>query len=44
MSRYLSLSKYSYARFFLENPVRNKIDRQKAIKRFLDYTRKTKTK
>ena len=33
MSRYLSLSKYSYARFFLENPVRNKIDRQKAIKK-----------
>ena len=36
-----NLPKYSYTRFVLENPVRNKIERQKAIKRFLDYSQGT---
>ena len=39
-----SLPKYSYSKFILENPVRNKLDRQNAVKRFLDSTRETSTR
>ena len=39
-----SLPKFSYTRFLLENPVRNKVDRQNAVKRFLDSTRETSEK
>ena len=36
-----NLPKYSYSKFVLENPVRHKVDRQNAVKRFLDSTRET---
>ena len=39
-----SLPKFSYTLFVLENPVRNKTDRQNAVKRFLDSTRETSEK
>ena len=38
-----SLPKYSYSRFILENPVRNEVNRQNAVKQFLDNTRETET-
>lgn len=33
------LSNYSYSKFCLENKKTTKVERQKAIKKFLDYTR-----
>ena len=39
-----SLPNYSYSQFVLENPIRNKVKRQNAVKRFLDSTRETSTK
>jgi hypothetical protein len=39
-----NLPKYSYSKFVLENPVRHKVDRQNAVKRFLDRTRETSEK
>jgi len=34
-----NLPNYSYSKFVLENPVRDKVDRKNAVKRFLDSSK-----